>query len=561
MPVITCHPSFIGRSEHGVQGYPLVCSHDFQGAEEGRYIGGQIPSPVELPRYRVRGNAKHMSQLVLREAKGFQSGAVRSFVAHAGPSHRAIDQRNVDYDIAQRIDVAYNPVWLTGSDFVMPRKPSPEDNFAVDHPDLIVQWHPSRNGTLTPADFLSGSSKKVWWQCPQGHEYHRPPHYHRKFNGRCPICTGAKIVFVNSFLGMHPDLSKLFHPTKNDGIDLSKIAPGSEVDCWWLCSEGHEYIRKPAVQAKSGGRCPECARFAVKHPHLVKMWHPTRNDTPSIPDIGAASHISVWWMCPLGHEYKRAPCNQTKYDGRCPFCTGKRVRSDSSLSAKHPIVSAQWHSKRNGDLSPEDVHPKSNKRVWWLCPRGHEYEMLIHHRSTGLGCPHCNPKTSKMEIFVYSEIAKIFPEALWRAKVDGAEADIFLPAINVVIEVDGSYWHLKKISRDVKKTEKFIKLGLSVFRVRGYGLPKLSDTDIFFREGKQDVSVIMALLKTIANRTSLTKRQKLDIAAYCDRGVRQNSTLYEKMLHSVSDPSVKSPVRSQNYSIGAGSQYNLNLGL
>ena len=32
-------------------------------------------------------------------------------------------------------------------------------------PDLVDEWHTSKNGSLQPANVVAGSEKKVWWQC------------------------------------------------------------------------------------------------------------------------------------------------------------------------------------------------------------------------------------------------------------------------------------------------------------------------------------------------------------------------------------------------------------
>ena len=39
--------------------------------------------------------------------------------------------------------------------------------------EVSAQWHPTKNGDLKPEDFTTGSSKKVWWQCPlaEDHEW------------------------------------------------------------------------------------------------------------------------------------------------------------------------------------------------------------------------------------------------------------------------------------------------------------------------------------------------------------------------------------------------------
>ena len=34
--------------------------------------------------------------------------------------------------------------------------------------------------------------------------------------------------------------------------------------------------------------------------------------------------------------------------------------------------------------------PNSDKKVWWKCSKGHEWQASISHRSQGRGCPYCS---------------------------------------------------------------------------------------------------------------------------------------------------------------------------
>ena len=43
--------------------------------------------------------------------------------------------------------------------------------YLSDYPLLVLEWHPTKNGNLTPDDCLHKSGKKVWWQCKHGHEW------------------------------------------------------------------------------------------------------------------------------------------------------------------------------------------------------------------------------------------------------------------------------------------------------------------------------------------------------------------------------------------------------
>jgi len=62
------------------------------------------------------------------------------------------------------------------------------NNFAVVYPKLAKEWHATKNDQLVPQDVKPGSGKKVWWTCPDGHEYQKTI-YHRCLRGQgCPVC-------------------------------------------------------------------------------------------------------------------------------------------------------------------------------------------------------------------------------------------------------------------------------------------------------------------------------------------------------------------------------------
>ena len=68
------------------------------------------------------------------------------------------------------------------------------------YPELAKQWHPTKNGDLTPHDVTAGSQKKVWWKCPDcGKEWEAIINSRTKrINPTgCPICGGAKSVAKN----------------------------------------------------------------------------------------------------------------------------------------------------------------------------------------------------------------------------------------------------------------------------------------------------------------------------------------------------------------------------
>ena len=64
-------------------------------------------------------------------------------------------------------------------------------SLAETHPEVAKQWHPTKNGDLSPFDLTAGSNKKVWWKCDKGddHEWRTNPVSRTSANTNCPFCT------------------------------------------------------------------------------------------------------------------------------------------------------------------------------------------------------------------------------------------------------------------------------------------------------------------------------------------------------------------------------------
>ena len=85
---------------------------------------------------------------------------------------------------------------------------------------------------------------------------------------------------------------------------------------------------------------------------------------------------------------------------------GKKYVSD------YPDLAAEWHPTKNGEKLPEDFLHGSNKKVWWVCEHGHEYQSMVFNRTMhGKGCAYCSgQKVSKENNLsaLYPEVAKLW---------------------------------------------------------------------------------------------------------------------------------------------------------
>ena len=137
--------------------------------------------------------------------------------------------------------------------------PHSEESLAQMNPKLANQWHPTKNGELTPYNVSIGSGKKVWWKCPKGKDHEWNAKIYDRNNGiGCPICSNRKIVRSNSLATLNPRLTREWHPNKNDNLTPQEVGIGSGKKVWWKCSKGHEYEALIYNRAR-GTQCSYCS--------------------------------------------------------------------------------------------------------------------------------------------------------------------------------------------------------------------------------------------------------------------------------------------------------------
>ena len=140
---------------------------------------------------------------------------------------------------------------------------------------------------------------------------------------------------------------------------------------------------------------------------LVKKWNYEKNGDLKPTQVTVGSNKKVWWKCTKGHEWQATINNRAKGTG-CPYCSSQKVLAGyNDLAASNPQLAKEWNYEKNEDLKPTQVTVGSNKKVWWKCSKGHDYQATINHRSNGSGCPYC----SNYKVLTgYNDLATINPE-------------------------------------------------------------------------------------------------------------------------------------------------------
>ena len=319
--------------------------------------------------------------------------------------------------------------------------------YVSDIPELMAEWHPTKNDDLMPEDVTHGSNKVAWWLCSEGHEWQTAVNHRVRGTG-CPKC------FNNS-------RSERMRPKTSDDFNL-----------------------------------------LTENPTVCQQWDFGRNKFPPTHYLSNSSAV-VWWTCSGGEDHKwkaRIDSRTEPNDGvknGCPFCTCRKPSKGYNLGVVHPLLIEEWHPTLN-DKTPFDYTPSSNYKVWRQCSKGHEWQAAINNRSSGRNCPTCSNKSSRNEIRLLTELKELFGNVLSRHKLGQYEVDIFLPDLGVAIEYDGWWWHRDSQEKDHRKQLEVTKKGVKLIRVREKPLPSVTSKEIHVDGGtaisKSDVASVVRLI-------------------------------------------------------------------
>ena len=425
---------------------------------------------------------------------------------------------------------------------------------ATTHPRIAKEWHPTKNGDLTPFDVVSGSKQKVWWKCDKGddHEWYSSILNKSRGDG-CSICAGQKIVKSNSLAILNPKLAKQWHPTKNGDLTPFDIGTGSNKKIWWKCNKGadHEWIATPKNR-KNGDSCTVCSGkkvtlsncFATTHPKMAKQWHPTKNGNLTPFSFRYASHTKIWWKCDKGddHEWESTINSRTNRALGCPICNNKKVVLSNCLATSHPKMAREWHPTKNGSLTPFQVIAGTHKKIWWKCIKGENHEWIVSGNSRvrdSTGCPFCRlTPQSRQELTITFELIKFFKDINpkgFKTRINRKfwSIDIYIPKLNLGIEFDGKYWHKDKRALDKLKTKQLKEGGFRIIRIRQSPLRKITKDDVISKFPFNGKQVVNKVLRQIMKMYELDAKKISKIESYIAKKELQNEKGLDKYIDMI----------------------------
>ena len=340
-----------------------------------------------------------------------------------------------------------------------------EKRLAIIRPDLAKEWHPTKNGELTPFDVTYGSGKKVWWYLPyddprtgKHFDFEWQETVNNRNNGNnCPFLSGQRVWHgFNDLVTTNPDLAREWHPTKNGSLLPSEVSEKNNKKVWWYLPYDDpktgkhfdfEWQEKVSNRALNCG-CPYLTGHAVwrgyndlatTNPDLAKEWHPTKNSALTPFDVTGGSQARIWWLLPyddpqtgkhFDFEWQNSVCHRVAGQG-CPFLSHnpKVWKGFNDLVSVRPDLAKEWHPTKNKGLTPNEITIGSSKKVWWLLPYDDpktgkhfdfEWKMSVCDRIRDRSCPFLSVP-SKRVWSGFNDLATLYPELVkeWHPTKNG----------------------------------------------------------------------------------------------------------------------------------------------
>jgi hypothetical protein len=264
-------------------------------------------------------------------------------------------------------------------------------------PEITKEWDYDKN-KKGPESYTSNSHQKVWFKCLYGHPSY-PATIYNKFNKKtkCPKCTiHSSEIEIRLFL----ELKKVFKNVlwqelaiEVDGFpwhekrfkqDLKKTNKLERL--------GLDVVRiRDKLISKNFGKfiSVDTSNFTVIEFRKICIYLNKIKKNKIFKSLSLIKQFSC------EKEFRKIYSELPKP----PF--------ENSLKFKFPKISEEFDLKKNYPFRPEYFTPHSNRKVFWICDRGHSYETRIGGRTRrsrenidkrngkkiikkGSNCPYCS---------------------------------------------------------------------------------------------------------------------------------------------------------------------------
>lgn len=267
--------------------------------------------------------------------------------------------------------------------------------------EVLKEWDYSKN-SFGPKEVTFGSGKSVWWKCTKNHVWKAEVTDRTVGRTNCPICCRTGTSF--------PEQAIAFYLSRDFNILQRSRVRGKEVDV--LLPEDKIAIEYDGILWHSGyGREKKDLNKTkiLKEEGYVVVRLKENSDENDCSFDGMqflitfiaqnGRYVTSDFEWALNQLYQiinkiskkiiipKINLAQDEYLIRAYYMN---TLKSNSVAKVFPELVKEWDYEKNQGVSPDAFSARINKKVWWICEKGHSWLATINSRGVHkLGCPYC----------------------------------------------------------------------------------------------------------------------------------------------------------------------------
>ncbi|AIY42073.1 hypothetical protein LT85_2915 [Collimonas arenae] len=243
--------------------------------------------------------------------------------------------------------------------------------------EMLAQYRQiarERGGELLSTHFVS-TQDNLTWRCCDGHTWEAQPN-NIKLGTWCPKCHGFCTDEEHYAILCELALAR-------GGRLLSERYLGPDHKLTWACHRGHTWNATRTSVKLNGRWCPRCRILDTNGPKQMQKYLAVARERGGqcLSTEYMTSHKQMQWQCAEGHIFSATPSNVM--GGKwCPRCIGRMSAEE------HYAQLTQLARERGGKLLSERF-VSLDKKMTWLCHRGHAWRAIPSSVKRGTWCKQC----------------------------------------------------------------------------------------------------------------------------------------------------------------------------
>lgn len=285
-----------------------------------------------------------------------------------------------------------------------------------DHsPNLVIEWHPTKNGDRSPNNTSYGSDYEAHWVCSNcGYEWKGRVVNRTSKKSGCPEC---KKRWNHSFpeMALFFYIKKVFPNTRLD--ERMNIKPFKSVDLFIPSMMlGIEYDGLHTHRNKKDKDEDKSKLILEKDLSLLRIremglpeftfTHPKLNIFPYKRSGDPSVNECIKEVLRFLKADEKIIKEVNILQDTVPILRQlPPVEQKGNLQELFPALEKEWHFEKNAPFKPKHFKAKSGYQVWWKCENGHEFDAKIISRTKGHGCRYC----AGNDVTEESSLAHLYP--------------------------------------------------------------------------------------------------------------------------------------------------------